>query len=142
MVLRLRDAGEAMPGAVGLISPWLDLDLRSPAATANARRDAMLNPAWLATAASAYRAGSDHPELRLLDADLTGLPPLHVVAGADEMLVGDADSVVERARAAGVAVTYRRADRMWHDYPVFAGLLREADDAMAELGSALRRATS
>ena len=102
MVLRLRDAGEAMPGAVGLISPWLDLDLRSPAATANARRDAMLNPAWLAAAASAYRAGSDHPELRLLDADLTGLPPLHVVAGADEMLVGDADTVVERARAAGV----------------------------------------
>lgn len=73
---------------------------------------------------------------RLLD--LTGLPPLHVVAGADEVLLDDADRLVERARAVGHPVTYRRAEGMWHAFPVLAGTLREADQALAELGTALR----
>ena len=121
-----------------MISPWLDLDLRSPAVWANATSDAMLDPAWLAGAAEDYRAGSDAPELRPLDADLAGLPPLHVVAGADEVLVGDADAFVDRAKAAGAQVTYRREPGMWHAYLVFAGLLAEADVAVAELGGSFR----
>lgn len=136
LLLRLRAAGEDLPGSVGLISPWLDLDLSS----AIGARDAMLDPSWLGSAAAAYRgAAGAHPELRPLVADLTGLPPLHVVAGADEVLVGDADALVERARAAGADVSYLREARMWHIYPVSAGLLREADEAVAALGAALRR---
>ncbi|HXV93227.1 MAG TPA: alpha/beta hydrolase fold domain-containing protein [Pseudonocardia sp.] len=140
LLLRLREAGEELPGSVGLVSPWLDLDLCSPAVTANARRDAMLDPRWLVRAAARYRGGraSSVPELRPLEAELAGLPPLHVVAGADEVLVGDADALVERARAAGVRVTYRRAEGMWHDFVLFAGMLREADEAVAALGVALR----
>jgi cation diffusion facilitator CzcD-associated flavoprotein CzcO/acetyl esterase/lipase len=141
LVLRLREAGEELPGSIGLISPWLDLELRSPLLRANADSDAMLDPDWLGEAASAYlgAASSIPEELRPLDADLAGLPPVHVVAGAEEVLLGDADALVERLRAAGGAVTYRRAERMWHAYPVFAGMLREADAAVAELGAALRR---
>ncbi len=107
--------------------------------TANGRYDAMLDPTTLAPAARDYRAGSDAPELRPLDADLAGFPPLHVVAGAQEILVGDADTLVERARAAGVDVTYSRVEGMWHAFPVFVGLLAEADAAVAGLGAAVRR---
>jgi cation diffusion facilitator CzcD-associated flavoprotein CzcO/acetyl esterase/lipase len=139
LALRLRAAGEDLPGSIGLISPWLDLDLSSPWVTANAARDAMLDPGTLRPAADDYRAGAEAPELVPLAADLSGFPPLHVVAGADEILVGDADALVERARAAGVPVSYTRAAGMWHAYPVFAGLLAEADAAVAELGSAVRR---
>ncbi|MBW0088282.1 alpha/beta hydrolase fold domain-containing protein [Pseudonocardia sp. KRD-184] len=139
LALRLRAAGEELPGSLGLVSPWLDLDLRSPWVTANSRRDAMLDAGTLAPAAADYRAGATAPELEPLAADLTGFPPLHVVAGADEVLVGDADALVERARAAGVPVTYTRAAGLWHAYPVFAGLLAEADAAVAELGEAVRR---
>lgn len=140
LLLRLRHAGAELPGSVGLISPWLDLDLTAPTVAANADRDVMLDPNWLAGAAEAYRgAALDAPELRPLEADLAGLPPLHVVAGAEEILVGDADTLVERARAAGVAVEYRRVARMWHAFPAFAGFLREADDAVAALGATVRR---
>ena len=52
-------------------------------------------------------------------------------------LISDADRLAERARAAGVPVSYRRVDGMWHDFPVLAGLLTEADTALAELGAAL-----
>ena len=56
----------------------------------------------------------------------------HLHACADAPL-----ELVERARAAGVAVTYRRVAGMWHDFPVLAGLLAEADAALVELGAAL-----
>jgi len=138
LLLRLRAAGEELPGSVGLISPWVDLTCSSPVLAANAATDAMLDPSWLPRAAADYRAGAQAPELAPLEADLGGLPPLHVVAGGSEVLADDADRLVERAGAAGVAVDYRREPGMWHAFPVLVGLLRVADEAVAELGAALR----
>jgi len=138
LLLRLRAAGEDPPASIGLISPWIDLACSAPSITANAATDAMLSPAWLPIAANMYRGSVDAADLRPLEADLTGLPPLHVVAGGAELLVDDADRLVARARAAGVAVSYRRVEGMWHDFPVLAGLLAEADAAVAGLGAALR----
>lgn len=138
LLMRLRAAGEELPGSVGLISPWLDLTCAAPAVTANAATDVMLKPAWLAHAANDYGGPVDAADLRPLEADLAGLPPLHVVAGGGELLVDDADRLVARARAAGVAVTYQRVAGMWHDFPVLAGLLAEADAALTTLGAALR----
>lgn len=139
LVLRLRADGEDLPGALGLISPWLDLTCTADALSRNASSDAMLDPAWLAGAVADYAedpAGA--PELCPLDADLTGLPPLHVVAGVDEILVDDSDTLVDRARAAGTPVSYQRTEGMWHAFPTLAGLLAEADDALLTLGLALR----
>jgi cation diffusion facilitator CzcD-associated flavoprotein CzcO/acetyl esterase/lipase len=159
LVLRLRAAGEELPGSIGLISPWLDLDLGSPLLEANAATDAMLDPGWLADAVAEYLGGANgsapsdgrgtqgtrkptgagsNTDLRPLEADLTGLPPVHVIAGSDEVLLGDSDTLVARIRAAGGAVDYLRADGLWHAYPAFAGLLREADEAVAALGAAIR----
>jgi monoterpene epsilon-lactone hydrolase len=139
LVLRLRAAGDELPGSIGLISPWLDLDLVSPLLEVNAATDAMLDPGWLADAVARYRGAADPPELRPLEADPAGLPPVHVVAGSEEILLGDSDALVARIREAGGSVDYLRADGLWHAYPVFAGMLREADDAVAALGGALRR---
>ncbi|MFP5069785.1 alpha/beta hydrolase fold domain-containing protein [Pseudonocardia nantongensis] len=141
LLLRLRAEGEDLPGAIGLISPWVDLSCTADALSRNAASDAMLDPAWLAAAVADYAPdGTGAPELRPLDADLSGLPPLHVVAGADEVLVDDADALVERARAAGTPVSYHRAEGMWHAFPTLAGSLAEADDALRALGLALRAA--
>lgn len=139
LLLRLRAEGADLPGALGLISPWLDLTCTADALSRNAASDAMLDPSWLAHAVADYAPGhAGTPELCPLDADLSGLPPLHVIAGADEVLVDDADALVERARAAGTPVSYERTARMWHAYPTLAGLLAEADDALRGLGLALR----
>lgn len=144
LVLRLRALGEDLPGAVGLISPWLDLRCTADALVRNAGRDAMLDPSWLPDAAGDYAPGATATasELRPLEADLAGLPPLHVVAAADEVLVDDADALVEKARAAGTPVTYERAPGLWHAYPTLAGLLAEADDTLRRLGAALRADTT
>jgi len=139
LLLRLRAAGEDLPGSIGLISPWLDLSCTADALTRNVASDSMLDPSWLPDAVADYAGPhTGAPELLPLEADLAGLPPLHVVAGADEILVDDADTLIERARAAGTPVTYERAPGMWHAFPTLAGLLAEADSSLRTLGSALR----
>ena len=47
--------------------------------------------------------------------------------------------IARRARASGRASTsrYARFEGMWHDFQLAAGLLREADEAMADLAGAL-----
>ncbi|WP_232663748.1 alpha/beta hydrolase [Pseudonocardia sp. TRM90224] len=138
LVLRLRAAGADLPGSIGLISPWLDLDLRFPELWTNADSDAMLDPRWLAEAVRAYCGAERCAELTPLDADLSGLPPIHTFVGTDEILLGDTNALVAAVEKAGGSITCRRDPGMWHDHLVFAGMLQEADDAMAELGGALR----
>ncbi len=77
------------------------------------------------------------PELSPINADLAGLPPTYLQVGTHDILLSDSDGFAERARAAGVDVGYSRFEGMWHDFQLAAGLLREADEAMADLGRAL-----
>ncbi|MGH3998572.1 MAG: alpha/beta hydrolase fold domain-containing protein, partial [Pseudonocardiaceae bacterium] len=139
--LALRDEDEPPPVALALLSPWLDLTLSGESITVNASRDAMLHPGWPAVAADEYRAGRKvtTPGISPLYAELTGLPPMDIQAAENDLLVSDADRFVERARAAGVPVSYRRYTGLWHDFQLQAGLLREADAALADLGLALDR---
>src|SRR5829696_5995291 len=67
--LRLRDDGDPLPAALGLVSPWLDLLGTSWPAE---RTDAMLRPAWLRRCAAGFTAdaGPSAPEFALLAADL------------------------------------------------------------------------
>ncbi|GAA1878397.1 hypothetical protein GCM10009836_69730 [Pseudonocardia ailaonensis] len=141
LLLRLRGKGTPLPATVGLISPWLDLDLTDPALARNAGRDAMLGPALLEAGKDWYLRGGEatDPLLRPLEADLSGLPPIHVVAGSDEVLVGDADQLAERVRATGGVLTYTRSPGMWHDHVVEAGLLARGHEDLRDLGAALRR---
>src|SRR5690606_19772201 len=81
-------------------------------------------PDWLAGAAERYlgaRSTRAEEPLRPLDADLSGLPPVHLVAGGDEILVGDSDALVARPRAAGRTVDLLRPEGLWHAYPLPVG---------------------
>ncbi|RBY95220.1 hypothetical protein DQ237_15665 [Blastococcus sp. TF02-8] len=134
--LRLRDEGSPLPAALGLISPWLDL---SGADRRDDLTDPMLQPAWLARCAAEFAPGRDlrGRELSPLAADLTGLPPLVVQVGSEEILFDEAVRLAELARAAGVPVDLRRFDGMWHVFQVSAGSVREATTAVTVLGEAL-----
>jgi acetyl esterase/lipase len=135
LALRLREAGGALPAALVLLCPWLDLGSRR----GEANRDPALTAAWLDRSARAYVGGADPtvPELAPLHADLAGLPPLVIQSGGDDLLAIDARRMAERAVAAGVQVQHREFAGAWHDFQVLYGKLREADDALSELGALL-----
>ena len=141
VALRLREAGEPMPGGLLLINGWLDLTCSGPSATDNVRRDVGLRRPWLVDAAETYAAGEDleHPEISPAVADLGGLPPIHLQVGTWDLLLSDSEAFVERARAAGVEVSYRRFDEMWHDFQIGAGSSHDADEAIRDMGAAIHR---
>ena len=55
-----------------------------------------------------------------LYADLHGLPPLLIQVGSDELSRDDSTQVAERARAAGVPVTFYIGEGMWHGWHLAA----------------------
>ena len=91
--------------------------------------------------AEQYRGSADlaDPEISPVNADLSGLPPMYMQAGAHDILLSDSDRLAERAREAGVDVAYSTYEGMWHDFQLGAGLVREADEALADIGAALER---
>lgn len=138
LALRLRSVDVALPAALGLISPWVDLSLTGLDSSVD---DPLLDRGWMELGASSYAGGRvDLPEVSPLKADLTGLPPLFVHAASDEMIRDDVERLVAAARAAGVEVTYELLDGHWHVTHLFAGMVREATDVVRQLGGWLRGA--
>ena len=78
------------------------------------------------------------PEVSPGLADLHGLPPMHVQASADEVLVDDARELARRAAEAGVEVETQFLDGVPHVFRMFAGNLPEADESIALVAAWLR----
>jgi monoterpene epsilon-lactone hydrolase len=74
LALALRDGGQALPDALALFSPALDLSGGSASFTLNAERDAMFRGDCLANLRDFYLAGADPAELR-------ASPPARAAAG-------------------------------------------------------------
>lgn len=140
--LALRDEGAPLPAALGLISPWVDLTLAGESLRTKADVDPMLRLPWLQQAAGFYAGGRGVEDsfCSPLFADFERLPPLFVQVGGDEILYSDATRLVERARLAGGTAELRVFEGLWHDFQLHAGLLPEADAALADLSDRLRRA--
>jgi len=136
----LRDAGDPLPAAAYLLSPWTDLTGSGESVLTRAAADPMIDGAKIAEAGRVY-AGDvslDDPGVSPLFADLGGLPPMLIQTGMDEVLLSDSTRLAERARAAGVDVTLDLADGMWHVYPAFARLVPEATDALVRAAVFMR----
>ena len=140
VLVALRDAGDPLPGAAVVLSPWTDLDLGGESLRSRADVDVMLTPEGAREAADWYLAGQDarHPYASPLYADLHGLPPVLIQAGDAEILRDDATRFAAAAQAAGVDVTLEIWPEMPHVWHAFAGLLPEADEAVERIGRWLR----
>jgi monoterpene epsilon-lactone hydrolase len=132
-----RDAGDPMPACAYLLSPWTDLTGSGESMRTKVDVDPMLEPRFIASAAAAYADGRplDDPGLSPLFANLSGLPPLLVQCGTEEVLLDDSVRLVDRARDAGVDVSLDVRDGMWHVYQAFAPYVPEATDAL--IGAAM-----
>jgi acetyl esterase/lipase len=133
-MMRARDAGLPMPAAAVLFSPAVDLTLGGASVRSKDGVDPFFAPADLAWLFDQYAAGSDRsaPELSPVFADLTGLPPVLIQVGSNELLLDDAVRLAGRAGADEVAVTLEVAPRQPHVF--------QLDDESAVAAAALERA--
>jgi len=122
------------PAAAVLLSPMTDLALTGETVTSRAGADFILNKVALAGAASQYLGSSDvrDPRASPLYGDLTGLPPVIVHVGEDEILLDDSRRFAERA---GGDVTLHIWEGMPHVFPQDVGLLVAAEEALVDVGA-------
>lgn len=138
---RARDQGLALPRASLCISGWLDLTLSGESYDTNREKDVFFNRdanGWLVGNFLGADADRRDPLASPLFADLRGLPPMYLQAGADETLVDDSRMFAERAKRAGVEVRLDVFPEMLHSFQMMAGLAPEADEAIFRLAQWLR----
>jgi monoterpene epsilon-lactone hydrolase len=139
-LLKLRDEGLALPGAVVAVSPWTDLALTGESLHLNATTDPMLNVATLPALANHYLAGTDprDPYASPLYGDGAGLPPTLIHVGGDEILKDDAMRIAEKFKAAGCEIELEVWPRMPHAWHLYARILPEGRHAIDRIGTFLR----
>lgn len=139
LLLRLRARQMAMPAGAALLSPLADLDLGDPGMESRAGKDPMVRAAWLRQALQAYACPPDAPDHRPLATGLSGLPPLLIQVGSDEILLGDAHSLARRAHECAVACRLEIHEQRWHVFQLQAAWLQSARSAIEAIGSFARQ---
>jgi monoterpene epsilon-lactone hydrolase len=139
-MLKLREDGTPLPAGGVPISPWVDLACTGETLETNAKVDLTATKASLQRMAGQYLYGADPrtPLASPLYADLSGLPPLLVVVGGDEALLDDSVRLARSAGMAGVNTTLYIGAGMQHIFPIYCGVIPEADAAVAMMGMWIR----
>lgn len=141
--LRLLAKGEATPGAIVSVSPWTDLTLQNPAVDANETNDKMLSRGILELFRASWlqQPGVDFadPQISLVNADLTGLPPTLVHYGEHETLADDGAQLGRRLSDFKVTTETHPLPEGQHSFILGAGRVPEVDQAIGQMGQWLRR---
>lgn len=138
-LLRLRDAGVALPRATVLLSPWVDLTMSGESINSKSELDPMVKLEDLQEGADWYLAGHD-PRDTLASpvfAELHSLPPMLIQVGEFEILQSDAIRLDSRAKNAGVSVKLEIFTGMWHVFHAWAKDVSEARTAIAKIAEFL-----
>lgn len=139
----LRDAGDPLPACAFVMSPWVDLTGSGASVTSKRDVDPVIAPDMLDGCAADYLDGASasDPAASPLFADLTGLPPLLIQVGSDEVLLDDSVRLAESAKQAGVDVELDEWPGMWHVFQALVGSMPEATRAMQQGAEFITRHT-
>jgi acetyl esterase/lipase len=131
--------GLALSLMLALFSPWTDLAATGDSVRTNARRCAMFSGTDIAPSARYYLGDTDprNPLASPLYADLSGLPPLLLHVGADEVMRDDSTRLAERARAAGVSVELKIWPVVPHAWQIAPHLIPEGRQSLREAAAFL-----
>jgi len=140
VLLAIRDAGLPLPSGAMPMSPWYDPEATGSTIKSNAEKDVLVSRDILMGMSATFlgEASPKDPLANLLNAELSGLPPIYIQTGGDEALLDDSVRFEQRAKAAGVDVRLDIYPEMQHVFHFMAGHAPEADDAIAKLASWIR----
>ena len=141
LLLRLRDAGQALPAAAVLMSAWTDLTASGASYGTRADTDPIHQRPMIVAMARNYLGKEGNPADPLVSplfAELEGLPPLLAQVGDRETVLDDSRDFVARAKEAGVDATLQVWDHMIHVFQQFPAQLPEARAAIDDMGRFVR----
>ena len=142
-LVQLRYVGMPMAAAAVCISPWVDMEGLGESMETRAAADPMVGKENLMISAKTFLGGSDPraPLAAPIYADLRGLPPTLIQVGDAEVLLDDSTRLAGIAREAGVEVRMDVWDDMIHVWHLFAPILPEGREAIAQAGEFIRKHT-
>jgi epsilon-lactone hydrolase len=135
-LVALKEDGKPLPGAAVCISPWTDMTITGDSVVSKAEVDPMITRDGITRVRDAYVGTADprSPLASPIYADLSGLPPLLIQVGENEVLHDDSTRLAKRAEAAGVDVTLEVWPDMIHVWHFFAAALHEGQEAIDRIG--------
>lgn len=135
-----RDAGDPLPAAGVLMSPWADLTLAGDSMTGREAVDPLVSRAVLTEMQQGYLQGADPADHRAspLLGNLAGLPPLLVQVGSSEVLEDDAVRIADGVLRAGGEAFLQVGYEMVHVFQMFADRLPEGAAAVDRIGAFVR----
>ena len=141
--LMLADRGLPQPSCMVLFSPWADLTLSGPSHQKCIDRDPSISRGLLDLCRNAY-VQPDEQESRYASpglADLTGLPPLLIQVGSEELLLSDSVMLAANAGTARVEVNLQIWPQMGHVFQAYYPFVEGAEEALGAATDWLRRQT-
>ncbi len=140
LAIALREAGERLPDAVHVTSPFCDLSLSSPSIESNAGLDPWFNRESLTLLAASYvqQADPKRADVSPVYADLKGMPPLFIYAAEDELLRDDAVRLADAAKLSGVDAKLSLISDSVHSFVLF-DFLPEAKQSIDDLAKIAAR---
>ena len=129
------------PAGAAVISAWTDLALTGASMASRAEADPLSTKESLAAAAKLYLKGREprDPMASPLCGDLTGLPPVVMHVGEDDILLDDALRYGDRFESAGGAIQIHTWEGMIHVFPSNVAELKAAPEALDQIGDFLSR---
>ena len=131
---RLKAAGRRLPGALILLSPWMDMTASGRSYAERGEMDPILTLDYIRAVRQAYAGDRDlsDPQLSPLFGDLAGYPPTLIQAGTNEILLSDAVRLRDRMIQAAVPCRLEVWTDMWHVFQMFP--MAKAVEAMESIG--------
>lgn len=132
----LLQTGGFLPCCCVLLSPWIDLELKHLTSADPARKDPLIKLEILKKTARLYAAGKDpgHPLISPINGDFTGICPVLIQTGENEILKNDSERLAEKLKKSGVDVQLDIWQEMFHVWHYFAKYLEEGNTAIAQIG--------
>jgi len=134
-LVEARRQGFVMPAALIAISPWTDMRCQAQSFDSKASVDPLLTRRSLREMADAYLGAADARDGRASPAlaDLSGLPPMLIHAGSDEVLLDDSIALLDAASVAQVEAQLVVWAGMIHVWHMFHAMLPQGAEAMTQL---------
>lgn len=140
-LLYLRDKEKPLPACAICLSPWTDLTLSGASFSDKKAEDPMLIKEAFPFWAQNYYGNHDPktPYISPLFADCTGLPPIYIHVGSDELLLSDSTRFCEKAKAQGVEVEMEIFKNYFHVFHMFWQILPKGKKALKKLAVFLNK---
>jgi acetyl esterase/lipase len=141
LLLKLARLGLPQPACVVAFSPWTDMTMTRPSLRHNARRDMMLPVRRFREVIALHLQGAltTEPLASPVYGEFADPPPAMITASKSEVLRDDAVAMAERLREAGGDVALELWKDMPHGWPIFAGVVPEADSTVIRAGRFIAR---